>query len=381
MLSTASPTRGEAILSSDNTFMPANPTLKEKISQMLLIGFKGITLKPDDAIVRSILSQHIGGVILFDYDYQSKIPDRNIQSPEQLRALTQQLQTYAKQAAAVKQNDLFPLFIGIDYEGGKVNRLKEVYGFPPAPSAAEIGKGSPGAAQQQAEIMAVTLKKAGINLNFAPVLDVNVNPDNPAIVKLDRSFSTDPQKVTNYAAIFAKAYRDHGILCAYKHFPGHGSSTQDTHHTFVDVTDTWKEEELVPYQSLFKNPDTCSIVMTAHVVNRKYDDCPASISTPIITELLRNTLHFKGAVVTDDMQMKGITDRYGLALAVKMAVNAGADLLIFGNQLVTTPQDPEQVVNIIYDAVQAGEIKESRIDEAFGRISALKIFLSAATHH
>src|SRR5579871_4317916 len=179
-------------------------TLQQKIGQMILVGFKGLTLKPEDPIVHAILAQTIGGVILFDYDCQTHkaAGERNIQSPEQVKALTSQLQTYAKDAARMKQNDLSCLFISIDYEGGKVNRLKESYGFPKTQSAAEIGKGSFENAKQEAERMAATLKSSGINLNFAPVLDVNVNPLNPIVGKLDRSFSSDPQKVVEYAEIF-----------------------------------------------------------------------------------------------------------------------------------------------------------------------------------
>ncbi len=348
-------------------------TLKQKIGQMILVGFNGLEIKPDHPIVKSILAQSIGGVILFDYNFQTHLADRNIQSPEQLNALTQQLQMYANQAAINNQNDLSRLIISIDYEGGKVNRLKEAYGFPKTKSAATIGSGTFDEAAREAGRMSATLQAAGINLNFAPVLDVNVNPENPVIGKLERSYSSDPKKVADYARIFAKAHHDHGILCAFKHFPGHGSSTEDTHSSsFVDVTDTWKEYELDPYRDLLKNPEDYSMVMTAHVVNKKYDSHPASISALVTTGLLRKTLNFNGVVVTDDMQMNAITGLYGLAEAVKLAVNAGADILVFGNQLVATPQDPQEIVDIIYDAVQAGQIAEWRIDESYERILKIK---------
>ncbi len=353
--------------------MSNNVTLKEKIGQMILVGFKGLMLKPDDPIVHAILAQQIGGVILFDYDCQTRqAGHRNIQSPEQLKTLTQQLQTYAKQAATVKKNHLSSLIISIDYEGGKVNRLKESYGFPKTQSAAEIGNGSLENAKREAEKMAATLKGLGINLNFAPVLDLNVNPDNPIIGKLGRSFSSDPKKVIEYAAIFAKAYQDQGVLCAYKHFPGHGSSVEDTHTSpFVDVTDTWKEYELDPYKALINN-NPRTMIMTAHVVNKKYDIFPASISKSVTTDLLRNSLNFKGVTVTDDMQMDAMAKQYGLAESVKMAVNAGADILVFGNQLVATPENPQEIVNIIDEAVQLGQISEERIDESYQRIQTLK---------
>lgn len=357
-----------------NMAMAKTLMLKEKIGQMLIIGFKGMELKPNDAIVKAILAQRIGGVILFDYDFQTKTYQHNIQSPEQLKHLTQQLQAYAQKAALKDENDLTPLFIGVDNEGGKVNRLKENYGFAKTLSAAEIGRGSLEQAKHYAKQMAETLKAEGININFAPVIDVNVNPDNPVIGKLGRSFSDDAQKVAEYAAIFAKAYHDHGILCAYKHFPGHGSSTEDTHAGFVDVTKTWQEYELAPYKQLLQQANGCPMVMTAHVVHYGLDQkgYPASISAAMTKGLLRDKLHFNGVVITDDLQMKAIVDNYGLADAVRHAVNAGADILVFGNQLVSAPQDPNQIVEMIYQDVKIGKISESRINEAFERIMKLK---------
>lgn len=353
--------------------LATNVLLKEKIGQMLLVGFKGTKLHRTDPIVQSILAQQIGGVILFDYDFQTKTFDHNIKNPEQLKHLTHQLQKYANEASANNKNSV-PLFISIDYEGGKVNRLKEDMGFPKTLSAADIGVLTADEAKQYAEQMATTLKEAGINLNFAPVLDVNVNPDNPVIGQLGRSFSSDPQKVVKYARIFSRAYQNHGILPVYKHFPGHGSSTGDTHVGFVDVTNTWVDEELTPYKQLLQQPEDCPMIMTAHVLHYGLDNkgYPASLSQAITTTLLRETLHFKGVVVTDDLQMKAVSDHYGLVDAVRLAINAGADILVFGNQLVSTPEDPQQIVDLIYQDVMTGHIPEGRIDEAYQRIMKLK---------
>ena len=236
-------------------------TLKEKIGQMLIIGFKGSELKPDNFIVKTLLAQQVGAVVLFDYDAESKTYDHNIKNPQQLKKLTQDLQRYAKQAAEERNNDLYPLLIGIDYEGGKVNRLKERYGFPKTLSAAEIAALPYDDVKRYAEQMADTLKQAGINLNFAPVIDVNVNPDSPVIGKIGRSFSADPEKVVDYASIFSEVYQANNIVCTYKHFPGHGSANGDTHMGFVDVTDTWKEYELDPYTKLLSQPFGCPVVM------------------------------------------------------------------------------------------------------------------------
>ena len=341
---------------------------------MLLIGFNGTTLKPDDAIVQAILAQQIGGVILFDYDVQTKTYNHNIKNPSQLKQLTQQLQDYTKQAAHNNKNQLSPLFIGIDYEGGAVNRLKEEYGFPNAPFAAGIGHATEEVAYQYAQRMAETLNNAGINMNFSPVLDVNINRDNPIIGRLGRSFSGDPEKVADFAAIFSKAYQDHGILCVYKHFPGHGSSTGDTHIGFVDVTKTWRQQELLPYKILLQQPYACPMVMTAHVIHRGLDSkgYPASISAAMTKKLLRDTLHFHGVVITDDLQMKAITQNYKLTDVIRLAVNAGADILVFGNQLVAASENPQKIVDMIYEDVRSGKIAERRINEAYKRIMRLK---------
>ncbi len=350
-------------------------TLKEKIGQMIIIGFEGLSIKPNDPIVKAILSQQIGGVILFDYDFNTQTFNRNIQTPEQLRRLTCDLQTYAKKAAKRKGNALYPLFISVDYEGGvRGTRLQKRHGFARTLSAAELGKLSKASVRRYANQMADTLSKSGINLNFAPVLDVNVNPSSPAIGKVKRSFSADPEVVVQYAEIFSKAYQDRGIICAYKHFPGHGSAAGDTHEGFVDVTKTWKSLELKPYEMLLKQPFACPMVMVAHVVHSKLDKqgLPASLSSSVIQGLLRKTLNFNGVVVTDDLQMKAIINHYGLVEALRLTVNAGADILVFGNQLTSTPQDPKKIVDLLYAEVKAGEIPESRIQEAYDRIIKLK---------
>lgn len=352
-------------------------SLKQKIGQMLMLGFKGIELHPYDPIVQAILKQQIGGVILFDYDKPTNTFSRNIQNPTQLANLTQQLQNYSQQAA--KNNKaVYPLLIAIDYEGGQVNRLKESYGFPKALSAQEMGQGSYQQAKQYAQTMAATLKQSGINLNLAPVVDINVNPNNPIIGKLGRSFSSDPQQVIFEAAIFSKIYQDNHIACTYKHFPGHGSSTADTHLGFVDITATWQAAELLPYTTLLKENYHCPIVMTGHVVHTGLDSqsLPASLSKAITTNLLRQQLNFQGVIITDDLQMRAITDYYGLNDAVILAINAGADILVFANQQVSVAQDPSTLVDMIYQAVRTGLIPENRIIEAYQHITLLKQWLS-----
>lgn len=362
------------LLMSATTNATSEVSLRDKIGQMLLIGFEGKKVNAESPVVKSIAKSNIGGVILFDYDAKTKNFGKNIESPEQVKQLNSDLQYYTSQANAKHHRPKLPLLISVDYEGGKVNRLPEHYGFPSAQSAAEIGQGSIKNAVLNAESMAQVLSNAGFNLNFAPVLDVNVNPDNPVIGKLDRSFSSDPSTVAQFGGIYSRHFLKHNIQCVYKHFPGHGSSTKDSHLGFVDVTDTWSAGELEPYRELLSTQDSCGMIMTAHIVNRQLDESglPATLSHTILTNLLRNQLHFKGVIITDDLQMKAISDNYGLEQALVLTINAGADMLIFGNNLTVAPQDPETLIDIIEAKVLSGEISAERITDAYVHIMALK---------
>lgn len=350
------------------------PSLRDQIGQMLLMGFDGKEVHSESAIAIAIEQHNIGGVILFDYNYQTKTFDKNIESPEQVRRLNHQLQTINEKANHHHHRPALPLLISVDYEGGKVNRLKKDYGFPDTHTPASVGKMNPTEAGNAVRAMAKTLVEAGFNLNFSPSLDVNINPDNPIIGQLDRSFSADPTEVATYGLIYATGFLHQGVQCAYKHFPGHGSSTADSHLGFVDVTYTWQDSELAPYQQLLSSDNACGMIMTAHIINRQLDDSglPATLSHPILTGMLREQLGFKGIIITDDMQMKAISDYYGLEQALVLAINAGADMFIFGNQLSDTPQDPAQLIDIIEANVKSGQISRQRIEDAYERIVAFK---------
>lgn len=355
-------------------FSAAQPTLREKIGQMLIMGFDGATLEEHSLVARFIAKDNIGGVILFDFNPRTQSYDKNIISPIQVTALNKQLQHLTQEANKTHHRQNLPLFISVDYEGGAVNRLHPRYGFPPIPSPKEVGASSLDDTQKQAHTMASVLSTAGFNLDFFPSLDVNVNPENPIIGKKERSFSADPNLVTQYAQEYSSSFFDSQIQCSYKHFPGHGSSVSDSHLGFVDVSATWSSVELIPFLNLLSVPKHCNMVMVAHVVNRHLDasGLPATLSYSIISGLLRHDLQFDGVVITDDMQMKAIADYYGLANALTLAINAGADMFIFGNQLVEQPQDPKELIDIIEQKVQSGDIAETRIDEAYRHIVTMK---------
>ena len=354
--------------------MASDISLRDKIGQMLLIGFEGKMIDAKSSITKAIEEDNIGGVILFDYNSRNKTFDMNIETPEQVNKLNHQLKQVTHEANIAHHRADLPLLISVDYEGGKVNRLKEKYGFPITVSAKEIGKMSMEEAEMHASAMGNTLRFTGFNLDFAPVTDVDVNPENPIIGKHERSFSVNPEEVTTFASIFSQQFLQWGVQCAYKHFPGHGSSTADSHLGFVDVTDSWHEQELIPYLQLLSQPKHCGVVMTAHIINRKLDasGVPATLSQTILTGILRHELKFDGVIITDDMQMKAIADNYSPEDAITMAINAGADMLIFGNQLPDSPQDPKDIINIIQKKVEIGEIAVNRINEAYRHITALK---------
>ena len=347
---------------------PSDEALADKIGELVMVGFRGMALEDADPILRQVKAGQVGGVVLFDVDVATG-SSRNVESPEQLRSLVAELQEAAPS----------PLLVAIDQEGGRVSRLKERYGFPATLSHQELGeRNSLELTASQARRTAEVLADVGINLNLAPVVDVNVNPASPVIGALGRSFSGDPAVVTDHARAVIEAHRGAGILTAVKHFPGHGSAPGDTHLGFVDVTDTWSPAELVPYRSLVSE-GSVDAVMTAHVVNGRLDpQWPATLSPATITGVLRNELGFGGVVVSDDLQMGAIADHYGLETAVRQALLAGVDILLFANNNPRTyePEIGPRVVALVEELVRVGALSEERIDESVERVRALERRLS-----
>ncbi|UUX92628.1 glycoside hydrolase family 3 protein [Methanoplanus endosymbiosus] len=339
-------------------------TIEEKIGQMLMIGFRGYTADNDSQIADDIRKGRIGGVILFDQDVALGTDERNIRSPEQVRTLNSQFQGYAEE---------IPLFIAVDQEGGKICRLKEKYGFPATVSAEYLGtENNETLTRNAGKNLAGMLKKNGFNMNFAPVVDLNVNHNSPAIGRLNRSFSADPEVVTDNAGWIIEEHRKSGIITAIKHFPGHGSAMADSHLGFTDVTGTWSEEELIPYQNLIEE-DLPDMIMTAHIYNRNLDpDYPATLSEKTVSGILRNKLGYEGVIITDAMDMGAITDSYGLRDALKLSINAGCDIFLFANNIVYDENIAEKSVSIVKELVEESEIPEERINESYDRIIGLK---------
>ncbi len=336
--------------------------LENKIAQMLMIGFDGYEFDENHHISEAIRKYNLGGVILFDLE-EKDYRLMNIRSADQLQKLTSGLQSYSDNI----------LLIGIDYEGGQVVRLKEEYGFPKTFSQQHLGElNDPSVTYDKSAEMAGTLRELGINLNFAPVVDLKINPENPIIAKRERSYSSDPEVVTLHAKEFIKAHRQAGVLTCLKHFPGHGSSATDSHHGFVDISDTWSESELLPYKKLVKD-NLADCVMSAHIVNHNIDpNYPATLSSIHIDQELRNGIGFNGVVFSDDLHMGAIKDNYTFDKRINLAINAGIDILVISYDEEYKENLCENLINTIVRLVKDGSISQNRIEESYDRIMVLK---------
>jgi beta-N-acetylhexosaminidase len=330
---------------------------------MLMLGFRGSWVDKGDLIIDAITQRNLGSVVLFDVDVAGGWGQRNIVSPEQLRSLTRKLQSVAA----------IPLLISMDQEGGQVTRLAERYGFPATQSHATLGAMNDVTATKAAsQAMAATLAAMGVNLNLAPVVDVAVNPRNPIIARVERSFSADPAVVAAQAEAFIDGHHAAGVRCTLKHFPGHGSSLRDTHLGFVDVTDTWNDDELDPYRRLIA-AGKVDAVMTAHIYNRLWDsEYPATLSPAVIDGMLRQQMGFDGVVISDDLQMRAITDLYSLEKAMELAILAGIDICAVANNVTYSGDVAERFFATVYRMLDAGAITEARIERSYRRILQLK---------
>ena len=337
----------------------ATVTLDEKIASLVVLGFHGTSINQSSPIVKEI-EAGLGGVILFDQDPMNKMKRKNIVNAKQLQRLNEDLQRVSTET----------LLICVDEEGGKVARLKARDGFATFDSAQEIAKGSEKSAWQQYEAMAEMLYANGINTNFAPSVDL-LFPYNPIIAGKKRSYSSDPNEVYRFASIFVQAHRNHHVMTVLKHFPGHGSSKADSHKGFTDVSATWSTKELAPFKKMIDD-EKVDMIMTAHIFNKHLDATyPATLSYQTNTKLLRETLHFKGVIITDDLQMAAIRKHYTLKETIVLALNSGVDILLFANQL-STPLALDTVVKIVKDALKEGDLSHKRIDEAYAHVKALK---------
>ncbi len=327
--------------------MIAEMTIEEKVGQLIMVGFEGT--QANATIETHIHERFVGGVVLFS---------RNIETPQQTAELTNQLQQLAQ--TTTRQ---IPLFIGIDQEGGWVIRLRE--GATVLPGNMALGAtDSTKLAERAGEITAVELAAVGVNLNFAPVVDVNNNPQNPVIDR--RSFGESPELVSRLGVAYIRGLQHNGVLATAKHFPGHGDTTVDSHFDLPTVNHDRERIhalELQPFRAAI-DADVAAI-MTAHIIYPAFDpDRPATLSPAILTNLLREELGFDGLLITDDMEMKAIDDRYRSGEAAVMAVEAGADIVM----VLWSPTKQIEVFEALLSAVKSGRISQARLDQSVERI-------------
>jgi len=323
-------------------------TLPQKIGQMLLFGWQ-----TDIQAAALIDDLHVGGVVLMG---------RNIQPPEQMK------QTIAGLQSGAKANGLPPLFVAVDQEGGRVQRLGPPH-YPKRATAREIGQSSPEAARTAAQEIGAELRELGFNWDFAPVLDVDSNPRNPVIG--DRSFGSGPEQVAARGTAAVRGFQeDAGILACGKHFPGHGDTDTDSHFALPRISHDLahlEAVELVPFRAAIEAG--LAAVMTSHILFPALDPIlPATLSPAILTGLLREKLGFEGLIITDDLEMKGVADTWGAAEAAVLAVEAGADILLCCHEW----QTQKAIQAALLAAVEAGRVTEERFDFSLARIAAAK---------
>ncbi|MFT5639926.1 MAG: beta-N-acetylhexosaminidase [Cyclobacteriaceae bacterium] len=360
LISVISLLRIELFAQKEDAILISQDSLHLMIGQMILIGVGDDDyLDKSNPVFDAIEQGKVGSIILFEKNISFENPKKHLK----------EIVGFAQKKSKI------PLFVSIDQEGGRVNRLKPRYGFPKSVSAEYLGSlNNLDSTRYYAELTAKTLHSLGINMNFAPSVDVNINPQSPAIGKMERSFSAEHQLVSTHAAIVVETHKNYNIGTTLKHFPGHGSSQSDTHLGIADVTNNWKIDELYPYKALI-DAGSVSAIMTAHIVNGVLDKTktPATLSKPIVDGLLRGFLGYQGVVFSDDMQMQAIASEHGLEEAIKESIMAGVDILLFANnvpdyQLVTA----NQIFDIIQFFVSNGDIPESIIKASFDRIMKLK---------
>lgn len=318
-------------------------TIEEKIAQMMIIQYPSETM--DDTLMHDIRDVKPGGFLL---------TSENLGTYEQTKELVEALQS----------NSEIPMFISVNQEGGVVQRFSELSGSVPTeiPSMLSVGRtGETQLAYDIGKVIAEELRTVGINLDFAPVMDIL--PQNGESFIGTRSFGSDAAMVSAMAMAFAKGLEEHGVLSVYKHFPGHGDTTTDSHRN-LPVMDKTKEEllenELIPFQKAIESG--ADMIMVGHIALPKVvgDDTPASLSKEIITDLLKTELGYEGLVITDALSMRALTNQYSHEEICIKAVEAGVDLLLL-------PNDCERAVELIKET-----FSEERIDQSVAKILRLK---------
>ena len=334
-------------------------TLSEKVGQLFIVDLARLNdlqqvtaLTPE--VRRKLMHYQFGGIILFA---------QNLQDREQIKSLI----------ADIRRTEKHPMFICIDEEGGRVSRLEHTaaLGLRQLPSAEFIGQqNDPAYAYRIGTILARQLKEFGFNVDFAPVVDINTNPNNTVIGA--RSFGSTPQLVSEMGAAVIHGLQDNGIMACAKHFPGHGDTSTDTHHELAFIKHNLsrlRNEEFIPFQAAISA--RVMSIMLAHIVaqNITGNNLPATMSKTIITDIIRNELNFNGLIITDALMMKAITHNYTTSEVCLRALNAGVDILLM-------PDIIEEGYNAVLQRAETDKDFAARVEDAAARIIAAKLQLN-----
>lgn len=332
----------------------AQVSIDQKIGQLIIVGFT-TSQEAKDSLIYDIQERNLGGVLLFGY---------NLQDPTQMLEQSNELKAAAQT----------PLFVATDQEGGRVARLSASNGFESTQNAQTLGEvyNSEDSTRALAHKMATWLEEVGINVNFAPVVDVNVNRNSPAIGKLKRSFSPDPARVFQHATYFADEFHKKNIITALKHFPGHGSAVSDSHNGFTDISTTWQTYELDPFRNMIANGYQ-DMIMTGHLFKSDWDNVyPTSLSYNALTTILRDSLHFKGVIISDELFMQAISNNFGFDEAIIQSIKAGNDIMLFNNNLYQGGSLTKYIVDLVKLNIANNTLNPDLIDLAYNRVMALK---------
>ena len=323
-------------------------SLEDKIGQMILAGISGTTM---DANAKKLISQfHVGGIIFYKNNFET--PAQTVQLVNQLKA---------------GNSSSLPLLLGVDQEGGSVTRLPGgLVNFPPNKQIGQVN--NPEFSYKVGTLLGQELKEFGLNLDFAPVLDINSNPNNPVIG--DRSFGNNSEIVSKLGIQTMKGIQSQNVITTIKHFPGHGDTSVDSHLDLPIVNKSLKELkelELIPFERAINQG--ADVVMVAHILLPQLDKTnPGSMSKAVMTDLLRKQLGFTGVIITDDMTMGAITEHFDIGKASVESVKAGSDIILVGHDY----NNVVKIISSLKTAVQNGEISEQRLNESIERIIQLK---------
>jgi len=332
----------------------ADASLDQLVGRCLILGFLGDHAGADgaDGLEDDLANGRVGGILFLRH---------NARTREGAEGLAARFRAAGPDA-----------WLAIDQEGGFVQRLTSDMGYVDIPTATElVGMGLDRASEIFAQA-ARELRGAGFSMNLAPVADLHQD-GNAVIARWNRAFGDNPEIVADYCAAFIAAMEAEGIACALKHFPGHGRSQGDSHDGFVDLTETWSEEEVVPFSRLIAQ-DKAHLVMGGHLINRRLDPSgdPVTMSAPVLNGLLRETMGYRGAVITDDLDMGAIRNHYSREEAIVRALAAGNDLLLISNSANADPDLSRRAVDWVGAAIERGELTREHLVAANARIDALK---------